>query len=129
MRNSKNNPEKHCRKCGVILTGFNWHPGNKNRKYPKFECKRCHNVRTVMRKRHNRGVDKNFTLEDYNRLFEQQQGKCIICGRHQVLLKRILNVDHDHNTGKVRGLLCIRCNVRMGWYDTYREAILLYLGV
>ncbi len=127
MRNIKNSLEKHCYKCNVILTDSNWHPGNKNLKYPKFICKRCNNISTLICKRHSRGVDKNFMSEDYNKLFEQQQGKCAICGKHQTLLKAILNADHDHKTGEVRGLLCIKCNVKMGWYDTYKKSILTYL--
>ncbi len=47
---------------------------------------------------------------EYNRLFAIQSGRCAICGKHQSELKRRLDVDHDHETGKVRGLLCNYCN-------------------
>jgi len=52
----------------------------------------------------------NMTLEDYNKLYQKQRGKCIICGRWQPKLY----VDHDHTTGKVRALLCNECNVGIG---------------
>lgn len=48
--------------------------------------------------------------KEYNRLFAAQHGKCAICCKHQCQLTRKLDVDHDHKTGKVRGLLCNYCN-------------------
>ena len=53
------------------------------------------------------------TLDEYDELLEKQGGVCAICsqscptGRH-------LAVDHDHDTGVVRGLLCTRCNIGLG---------------
>lgn len=54
------------------------------------------------------------TLEDYNRMFEEQNGCCKICNRHQMEVKRRLNVDHCHETDEVRGLLCNQCNQALG---------------
>lgn len=48
--------------------------------------------------------------EDYQRMFMNQNGCCAICGKHQMQEKQALCVDHDHKTGKIRGLLCKRCN-------------------
>jgi hypothetical protein len=53
-------------------------------------------------------------------LFEQQDGKCAICGKthgHVTVngVKTKLAVDHDHATGKIRGLLCSRCNRGIGY--------------
>jgi hypothetical protein len=45
--------------------------------------------------------------EDYERLLAHQHGRCAICGSKRGYR---LNVDHDHRTGLVRGLLCRRCN-------------------
>lgn len=50
------------------------------------------------------------TLVQYERLFEKQSGGCAICGRNQ---KRLC-VDHDHISGRVRGLLCNSCNNGLG---------------
>jgi hypothetical protein len=55
----------------------------------------------------------NLTADDYNRMFEEQQGCCAICGTHQNEFDRKLSVDHDHSNGKIRGLLCTWCNVRL----------------
>ena len=54
------------------------------------------------------------TREDYDRAYQAQHGCCAICGRHQSELPRPLGVDHDHETGLIRGLLCDRCNVVLG---------------
>jgi hypothetical protein len=60
------------------------------------------------------------TLEEYNSMLEKQEHKCAICGDHESNTrwgKTVkLAVDHDHTTGKVRGLLCQRCNTTLGRY-------------
>ena len=65
----------------------------------------------------------NISLEQYNDMFISQEGKCAICGRHQSDFKRRLAVDHDHNTGKVRGLLCQRCNYGIGYFQENTEIL------
>ncbi len=52
------------------------------------------------------------TLEDYDALLAAQHGGCAICGDPPA--KTALHVDHDHETGVVRGLLCFRCNAAIG---------------
>lgn len=54
------------------------------------------------------------TLADYDFIFEQQEGRCKTCGRHQVEFSKRLAVDHCHTTGKIRGLLCDQCNQALG---------------
>jgi hypothetical protein len=55
------------------------------------------------------------TNNDYNEMFDQQKGCCKICFIHQKELKTKLFIDHDHKTGKVRGLLCNSCNLVLGF--------------
>jgi hypothetical protein len=62
----------------------------------------------ILRKRY------NLTLEQWQEMFDAQQGKCLVCGIHQDSCSKELAVDHDHKTGKVRGLLCCRCNRAVG---------------
>jgi hypothetical protein len=57
----------------------------------------------------------NITLDEYNKIFAEQEGKCAICGIHQSELNRPLGVDHDHKTNKIRGLLCNSCNSVLGY--------------
>ena len=65
------------------------------------------------------------TAEDYDRLFEQQNGVCAICGcipddpRNN--RNAVLCVDHCHTTGKVRGLLCHMCNQGLGAFEDSPE--------
>lgn len=47
---------------------------------------------------------------EYWAIYEYQNGKCYICERAKGTGKRRLSVDHDHETGLVRGLLCLPCN-------------------
>lgn len=51
----------------------------------------------------------NITIDEYNKLYDAQHGKCCICGIDQTLV-----VDHCHRTGKIRGLLCNGCNMAIG---------------
>lgn len=77
-------------------------------------------------RRNNPGVERNYrysskygiSLEDYNQLYDQQNGLCLICGKGESrTLKGSITrlvVDHDHSNGKVRGLLCHACNYTLG---------------
>jgi hypothetical protein len=49
------------------------------------------------------------TIEQYEQMFNVQEGKCLICGHHQNEFKQPLSVDHNHTTNKIRGLLCQNC--------------------
>jgi len=52
------------------------------------------------------------TLADYERMLDEQAGVCAICSESCATGQR-LAVDHDHTTGKARGLLCRRCNTKL----------------
>ena len=66
-----------------------------------------------------------FSHEDYLSMLEEQHGCCAICGGLEPSdYKRRLSVDHDHKTGKIRGLLCMKCNSGLGMFDD-SETILL----
>lgn len=55
------------------------------------------------------------TLTDYERMAAEQHNQCAICGIEAWALRTgRLHVDHDHATGKARGLLCPKCNVALG---------------
>lgn len=55
------------------------------------------------------------TIEDYKQMNEEQGGKCAICGSEiGDAMGNRLYVDHNHKTGKVRGLLCSDCNFGIG---------------
>lgn len=54
------------------------------------------------------------TPDDYDNLYQDQEGCCAICGKHQSGFKRRFGVDHCHKTGRIRGLLCHHCNTALG---------------
>lgn len=57
--------------------------------------------------------DFGISLEDYQTMLAKQGGVCAVCLKPEKT-KRRLAVDHDHNTGKIRGLLCRDCNTSLG---------------
>jgi hypothetical protein len=83
-----------------------------------------HNRKTRLRLRY------GLTPEGYDELFTRQGGVCAICGEPQEPTTRhgvtstALSVDHDHATGKVRGLLCNRHNRGLGFFDDDPDLLL-----
>jgi len=87
-------------------------------------CKECHNNK--MRDKYDSKVMKDYDLKraygidlkQYEEMFFQQKGCCKICNKHiselNQKIKKSLSVDHCHTTGKVRGLLCDKCNRGIG---------------
>ena len=85
-------------------------------------CKRCSNRKRVRdRWQRNAGV----SARDYLGMVTDQCGTCAICGETETAsgrtnsiasprVTRRLNVDHDHVTGQLRALLCLRCNITLG---------------
>lgn len=64
------------------------------------------------------------SLIQYENTLESQNGKCAICDKDQKNLKKKLYVDHDHETGEVRGLLCDRCNRGLGYFKENKSFLL-----
>ena len=55
----------------------------------------------------------NYTLAELDAVYDRAKGQCEICGEGGKL-----HLDHCHNTGRIRGLLCMRCNTAIGrMYD------------
>ena len=61
------------------------------------------------------------TLDDYNALLKKQGGTCAICKTAPTRKK--LFIDHDHKDGRVRGLLCSRCNLLLGYHECAKEMV------
>jgi hypothetical protein len=73
------------------------------------------------------------TNDVYNAMLAAQNGLCVMCGKPEIHLGRGGNVtplaiDHDHATGKVRGLLCDTCNRALGMYEKHEFDIHSYLA-
>lgn len=92
------------------------------------ECRRAYNEKTRARralrmKRRNYGVSET----EYLAMWEQQGGVCAICGKPETKVHKgapvLMAVDHNHQTGKVRGLLCYVCNLGLGIFRDDRDLI------
>lgn len=83
-------------------------------------CRQCH-----VPQRREQGLWSRYgiTGEAYDRLLADQHGKCALCRRAESTPSgktgnlRPLSVDHNHRTGKIRGLLCHKCNIVLGLID------------
>ena len=85
---------KICKSCGRLLKDSEFTSKQSICKY----CKRQYFLWKTYK----------ITEEQYTNMWKKQKGKCAICGKD--LKEHYLDVDHDHETGKVRGLLCRYCN-------------------
>ena len=115
-----------CKVCGEAkpLTEYYFN----NRGYPHGKCKKCYIKKGQDKydplKRRNQNLKRCYgiTLNEYNEMMEKQDGKCSICGTDEPGGRKsgrgggadVFVVDHCHDTGKVRGLLCHGCNRAMG---------------
>jgi hypothetical protein len=69
-------------------------------------------------------IEYGMTNDDYEQMLVNQQFCCAGCGTHQNDLTKKLNVDHNHTTGNVRGLLCGNCNRALGLLKDNMETLL-----
>ena len=113
-----------CKECQVKYNKKYWKKVTD--KYPHKSRDRARKIRKEDPEVYmNRRLKYSFgiTLDEYNEMFNQQKGCCAICGVHQSELNRVLNVDHDHETGEIRDLLCTKCNAGLGQYDDNPELV------
>lgn len=132
---------KQCTKCGEVKreTEFSWVSAEHKKKIAR--CKQCinttHRRQNRQRQQRHRAQDPvgyrrqaqiamlkfhyGLTLEQYRAMFTAQNGLCALCGRPETWCYKgkptDLSVDHDHQTGKVRALLCRKCNVGLGHFQ------------
>jgi hypothetical protein len=109
---------KICPKCKRTLALELFHKDKNQKDGRNWYCAEC--KRKIMRewfqshkdRRRNWDLKKLYgiTLEEYQHMVEDQEGHCAICDEEP----KEFHVDHDHETGKVRGLLCFKCNSLLG---------------
>lgn len=116
-----------CTDCGVEkpLSDFGQRRNRGKYVYRTTYCRPCTNQRHKEWRKNNReqlqrtrrvSELKNrygLTPAQYDEMLKAQGGGCAICGKKPTTKKR-LGVDHDHTTGKVRGILCDQCNHAVG---------------
>lgn len=94
----------------------------KTEKMRKDETLRNHRLKTKY----------GITEKQWNCLFEDQGNACAICRTTKPKSKIGWHTDHDHQTGKIRGILCEHCNRGLGMYQddiTFLRGAAAYLGV
>lgn len=57
------------------------------------------------------------SVEEYDKMLEEQNHCCYLCKKHKTSFTKELFIDHNHNTGKVRKLLCSLCNTAIGMIE------------
>jgi hypothetical protein len=112
---------KPCKSCNCIINEDNivWDNYGTRSGY----CKACYRLRKVGHRKKYRESNPDsvrntwfkcvykISLEDYNKLVESQNNLCAICGGTN---SRALEIDHNHETNEIRGLLCFNCNTALG---------------
>ena len=125
-----------CRTCGEVKTREDFHKRSNRKSGLSHRCKSC--VKEYKKqpnvKKRNKYVGwksklhakYNITPDDYFKMYDEQKGVCKICSTPEPCTsgtKSRFSVDHNHETGKVRGLLCNLCNRGLGFF--YDNANLL----
>lgn len=116
-KNKETKNTKACTVCYHVLPLDNFSNAKNKRKGKCCQCKEC--VRKYKQEHKKEAKNYRFntaygiTLEKFNTLFYSQQNKCKICGTRNFGLKGPA-LDHCHNTGKIRGVLCNKCNLALG---------------
>lgn len=104
-----------------------WYQANRERAIARTlrwqrDNRERYNAKQRAYRRKNAGKDREYHLKkqfgltqaEYERRLEEQGGGCAVCGNPPG--KTSLHVDHDHDTGALRGLLCMRCNNALGLF-------------
>lgn len=133
---------KTCNVCHAPKPLTEFHKVWKGKEPTQNHCKACSKAKTTQYRQDNPQViaailrnsflkrTYGITSKDYDRMVAEQGGVCAICGSD--FDGRRLEVDHDHITGRVRALLCGRCNSGLASFENNRhmfEAYLRYLAV
>ncbi len=121
----------YCRKCQNINSEIK---RKKERSLEKDNIKVTHNIRSIKAVRQDfnhksrkdgLNIDYSFiTLDWYLTLLENQNGCCGICKKSIEELDRKLFIDHCHDTGEIRGLLCHNCNIGLGAFKDSKDSLI-----
>ena len=110
--NYLNNPDRRVKQRVAYLKWLS-KPGNREIVRDRSKLWKAKNPERHQKSEKNAYLARNYgiTLEDYEQMIVEQDSKCKICDK---VFSETPNVDHDHSTGEVRGLLCGDCNRAIG---------------
>lgn len=121
-----------CTKCKLTKSDGQFYR-DKNRKCGFCShCKACKKEHTktdghkAVQRKSSLKYKYGLTPGQHKAMYVTQNGCCVVCGKPIPYDK--IQVDHDHKTGKIRGLLCKSCNTKLGWYERRKQVIDVYLG-
>jgi len=127
---------KKCSKCGILKPLEDFYKDNRrNRGSHRIRCIMCEKVEkkgyyAKQGREYKLSSQYGLTPTDYQDMLEKQGNKCAICGCYADDYKeytgKYLAVDHDHDTGGIRGLLCMQDNTNMAFVDGYESRIDTY---
>lgn len=116
----------YCKACRKIMSRKSYENNKEviNRR-SRENYKKVGKTKKYRDQRYSSHIKRNYgiTITEYNDMFIEQAGRCAICGTHQSSLTRRLLVDHCHETGMVRGLLCYNCNTGLGQFGDSLQLI------
>lgn len=117
---------KVCKFCDVekCISDFPEHK-RRNKVYPRPFCYAC---KSKVQFQEDLWKHYRIRLPEYEALYKAQKGNCACCGQHETSFKRNLHVDHDHETGRIRGLLCTQCNPGIGYFQDSIERLQLAIA-
>ncbi len=121
-----------CKRCGEEKSINEFRKHNSKKEGRRLVCEECgraearewyrnNPIDSETQRERNLKNHRGITIEYYQNLFEEQKGCCKICGRHQSEIKKRLAVDHCHDTGEIRGLLCNNCNTALELFKDNTE--------
>ena len=133
---NKDGHKNKCKECAIkaVAEYTKKHPGQKKASARKYRETHKDNAYAAQKEWHKKHPEKKpeyamngykrhlrvkfgITIQDYDDMYIEQGGRCAICGVHQSETQKRLCVDHDHESGNVRGLLCDRCNTSIGKFN------------
>lgn len=128
---------RKCSRCGSLKQLWEFCKDRQQKSGLSLYCKKCRGMlgkkyyeKVLSADRKKRRQDPNWqkkrldydlkryygiSLDTYLNMVAKQKGVCLICGRSPKIGQR-LNVDHNHITGKFRGLICGDCNRGLGYF-------------
>ena len=109
-------PKKHRRDRNEYMREYRKRPeARKYRREYASQWKAKNKDKVKVYNRRNRLGSYGLSVSEFNSLLQAQGGRCAICGTSEPGQSGAFHVDHDHHTGKVRGLLCSGCNRGIGF--------------